>query len=323
MGVIVLGVRPSEQPIVLEEAEKVWFGLRMEWIGWNGSRFVLSNPQLGVFASPGEIEGFGPPEYFEWVQDSPATPGQYFRGAKAKPRSIFIPVAISHPGGSIAFEALYRRFFDTVKRDRYGTLRLTTPGGVIREIQARTTGKPPTYGLDPFRKGYHGYGWELVADDPYWSGNTIRQTFVSGSSVDFYTGGGDTLATISDGQSFGTAAVSNPGDIDAWPIWTVVGGATTTVTMGVGSELVSVPFAVAAGKALRINTDPRDRQAWYGDWDATTEQLTGTLTDRTADLGTSTQFARIPPGSEVALAVALGGTGSVRVDVTPLYERAF
>lgn len=324
MGVIVLGARRIETPIVTEGSDPVWFGLRLVWTGWNGSQFVLSNPNQGVFVAPGDVEGFGPPEYDEWIQDSPAIPGQYFRGARAMARQVFLPTVVSDPAGSLPFEDLHRRFWDTVRRDKYGTLRLVTPSGVIREIQLRSTGEPPAFARDPFKRGLHGFGWKLVADDPFWSGNPVEERFGAGTTDDFFeTSAGDTLFNISEGLSFSSASVTNPGDQDAWPVWTIIGGDTTTVTMGVGSTLVNVPFEVEVGKALQIDTNPRDRQAWYGDWDADAGMLTGTLTDRTSELGSTTDFAVVPPGENVTLDVGLGGSGEVWVSLIPLYERAW
>lgn len=322
MGVILLAVpRPPEIPTVIAEAEKIWFGLKVEWLGWDGSRWTLTNPAGGVFVTPGGVEGFGPPEYTEWVQNSPAVAGQFFRGVIAKPRQLFFPTAIYTDNGSVAWGQLQSAFFRSVKAGRYGTVRVTTPAGQVRTIQARSNSKPPTFNLDPFKTGFQGYGFSLVADQPYWVGQPIVAPFKSGAPADFFNGASKAPAfLISEGASFSSANVTNPGDEDAWPVWTLVGGAATSTTLGVGGSTISVPFTVAAGKALQIDTDPRVQTALYGDWDG--KALTGTITDRTVDLGT-VDFAPVPPGVEVPLSVALTGTGSVQVSITPLYEMAW
>lgn len=322
MGIILLAVRPEEIPVVLAEAEKIWFGLRVDWTGWDGSTWNLTDPARGTFVTPGGVEGFGPPEYEEWTQNSPAVAGQFFRGVQAKARQLFFPMAIYSDAGSQAWFELQSAFFKTIKPDRYGTVRVTTPGGQVRTIQARSNAKPTTFSLDPFKTGYQGYGMSLVADEPFWAGEAVRASFRSGASTDFFNGVSKAPNfVISEGATFSSARVTNPGDQDSWPVWTVVGGATTTVTLGVAGAGITVPFAVAAGKALQIDTDPRVQTALYGDWDATTGTLSGT-TDRTVDLG-SVDFAPIPPGVEVPLTVSLSGTGSVEVSFTPLYERAW
>lgn len=323
MGVILLAVRPVDVPVVLEEAAKTWFGLRVEWVGWDGSVWNLTDPARGTFVTPGGVEGFGPPEYTEWVQDSPAVAGQFFRGVQAKPRQLFFPMAIYSDAGSQAWFELQSAFFKTIKPDRYGTVRVTTPGGQTRTIQGRSNAKSTSFNLDPFRTGYQGYGLSLMADQPFWVGDVVSATFKSGASTDFFNGASKAPNfVISEGATFASAKVTNPGDQDSWPVWTVVGGATTTVTLGVNGSNVTVPFAVAAGKALQIDTDPRVQTAVYGDWDSVNKKLTGTLDDRTDELG-AVDFAPVPPGEEVPLTVALSGTGTVEVTLTPLYERAW
>lgn len=51
------------------------------------------------------------------------------------------------------------------------------------------------------------------------------------------------------------AKINNPGDVDAWPTWTIIGDS-TAAAVGVGTSVVEVPFVVPAGKALVVNTDP-------------------------------------------------------------------
>ena len=232
-------------------------------------------------------------------------------------------MAIYSDAGSQAWFELQTAFFKTIKPDRYGTVRVTTPGGQVRTIQARSNAKSTSFNLDPFKTGYQGYGMSLVADQPFWVGPKLGATFQSGASTDFFNGASKApVFVISQGASFASAKITNPGDQDSWPVWTVVGGATTTVTLGVNGSNVEVPFAVAAGKALQIDTDPRVQTALYGDWDPVGKKLTGTLTDRTIDLG-AVDFAPVPPGVEVPLTVSLSGTGTVEVSITPLYERAW
>lgn len=320
MGVIVLAVPPIEVPQVFEEAAKVWFGLKVEWLGWDGSRWTLTDPTQGVFVTPGGVEGFGPPEYTEWVQESPALAGQLFRGTNAKARQLFFPTAIYSDLGSLAWGKLQSAFFRSIKTDRYGTVRVTTPAGQTRTIQARSNAKPPTLNLDPFKTGFQGYGMSLIADQPFWAGESVSEVFNSGTTSDFFGGGGPPFL-IDPGFTFANARITNSGDVDAWPVWTVVGGAATSATLGVGGQTVTVPFTVAAGKALQIDTDPRVQEAVYGDWDPATNTLSNGV-DRTDELGAA-GFAPVPPGTDLPLAVTLSGTGSVRVSVTPLYEMAW
>jgi hypothetical protein len=58
--------------------------------------------------------------------------------------------------------------------------------------------------------------------------------------------------------------------------------------------------------------------AWFG---SGTVDI-ATATNRTSNLG-AVSFASVPPGANVPLSVALTGTGRVRIELTPLYRRAW
>lgn len=115
---------------------------------------------------------------------------------------------------------------------------------------------------------------------------------------------------IGSGQSIANATMSNPGDVAAWPVWTV-NGPFTSAEVGVDGRKVVVPFAMLAGESLTIDTAPSAQTA-----------IDHTGAERTASLGAA-DFAPIEPGESVALSLSLVGAGSISASLQPLHFRAW
>jgi hypothetical protein len=93
--------------------------------------------------------------------------------------------------------------------------------------------------------------------------------------------------------------------------------------MGVGDSVVEVPFTVADGKALVVDTDPRVQTAIEYDYTAGDPPTLTNPVDRTADLDGAVDFAAIPAGGTSPLNVSITGDGTVRIELVPLYWRAW
>ena len=289
-----------------------WIRSVLEWIGWDGSVWNLSDWRSGVFAMYDGIEGLSRPTHTDWIAPmSPAMHGQQFNGFVVDPRKIFLPVFIYSDASSDAFQELDAAFWATMKPNRPGTLRFTSTAGT-REIRARfRSDGGHSYIRDPHKAGWARYGIELIADDPFWTSESISQSWAQQEGRDFF-GGPNSKAPmfyIGSGSQLASATISNPGDVDAWPIWTVTGPADGP-RLGVGGRFVSAPFDVLEGQTLMINTDPTEQTAWLDGADVT--HLLGEYS-----------FAPIPPGEDRALGLSMSGAGSVHVMITPRHDRAW
>lgn len=149
-------------------------------------------------------------------------------------------------------------------------------------------------------------------------GAVVDMTGADGTGAMKYKG--MPIVRINSGSTLDTATMSNPGDVSAYPVWTVV-GPTTDVTVGVGGETINIPFPIPdATKAVQIDTDPVSGQvAWYGDWDEVTQTLSNKV-DRTKELG-AYAFVPIPSGADRELSLTMAGTGTVSAKLTELYRR--
>ncbi|MCO4256515.1 hypothetical protein [Pseudarthrobacter cellobiosi] len=304
----------------------LWVKTGMTWTGHDGTVWDLTDPNGGVCLLRDGVEGLHHPKFTQWVRKGPAVPGQVFTGAIAEERNVVLPLAVFEDASSKAWIEHDRRFWKSMHPRRQGTLTVSPGGtGAKRSIKLRYIPEDHAYDTDPATRRWAAYVALLVADQPFWTGTTVRAAWGAGGAQEFYETVGPQLVNIMTGHTMANAAVSNDGDEDAWPVWTVI-GPSTAAHAGVGADVVEVPFVVAAGKAVVIDTDPRVRTALECDYTPATGNTPALFTnpvDRTADLTGAVNWARIPAGQTSPVNISITGGGAMLVELTPLYWRAW
>lgn len=283
----------------------------MSWTGWDGSEWDLTNPSGGVFLTTKGVEGLGMPSHLAWVGESPAVHGQYYRGHVVEPRPVFWPAYLYSDKGTAEWLALDRAFWRSLQPGKHGQWTVETPGGGRRSLSCRFVDDGRhAYPYDPLFRGWAAYGVSLIADNPFWTGEPVRRTWSQGASTDFYGGAAKGPPFhISSGSQLSSATITNEGDLEAWPVWTIT-GPLTSVTVGVDGVTVQWTVALAAGDVLVIDTDPTVQSAWLNGVDVTDQ------------LGTA-DFTPIPPGEDRPLSLTMAGTGAVEASIAPRYYKAW
>lgn len=112
--------------------------------------------------------------------------------------------------------------------------------------------------------------------------------------------------------------MNNPGDVPAWPIWTVT-GPFKTFTLSVDGHKISWNYSGFNGKdfenstgKVRIDTRP----------DVQTAEVVPSGADRTVTLK-DIDFTPIAPGAEVEVGITIDGTGFATCELRPQYLRAW
>ncbi|GAA1436286.1 hypothetical protein GCM10009616_35700 [Microlunatus lacustris] len=283
----------------------------------------------GIFLMPG-VRGMNMPPIQHHRRKSASVAGSLWRGFTTDERDVFWPLEIYAHAGSQAWIDYNRSFWSTMRPDRTGVWSVTQPGdgsteGETRNLTLRFENDgDPAEDIAPELMGWAEYGITMKAEQPHWAGPPITRFWdQSGGLVNYYGGGpvdqpglGPPFVTTP-GRSMATARISNPGDVAGLPIWTITGPC-TTVQLGVGDRLISVPFGLQAGEWLRIDTARTDRRAMFG----TGIPMPGVGVNRTRDLGASTRFGEVPPGQSVPLSIAMDGAGRVDMQLIPLYYMA-
>jgi hypothetical protein len=302
---IVYAVPPTSPPAVASP----WVGVSMSWRGWDGSTWELTNSDSGVFLMSGGVEGLAMPAHQAWVGQSPAVHGQFYRGHVVEPRQVFWPLFLYSDVSSEEWVARDRAFWRSLHPGKHGMWLATVPGRGERTLSCRFADDGQhAFEMDPVFRGWAKYGVTLIADDPFWRGTPVRRSWAQSTAEGFY-GPGNPLFRISSGAQLGTATMTNSGDVEAWPQWTIT-GPLTSVTVGVDGRTIQWTVELVAGDVLVIDTDPAVQSAW----------LNGA--DVTAQLG-AVDFAPIPAGEDRTLSLQMTGTGTVEATITPRHYRAW
>lgn len=304
-------------------AQVDWSGINaMTWTGWDGSVWDLTGRSGGVSLQAG-ARGHGKPKADRFTSVSPALPGSTYRGHRVLEREVFWPLRLFSDAGSQAWMDYDRAFWNTMRRDRLGAWDVVQPNGQSRRLWLRfeDDGDPAPDTL-PSLIGWARYGITLVAEQPFWEGQVVGQPFTTAEPVDFFDADGSPDFHISSGSQVSTATITNPGDTDAYPIYTIESGITdpdtgvvtgSIASAGAGYNGNNVTFgAIASGQKRIVDTRP-DR--------LTVVNQSGA--DRWVDLDPGSQFdAPIPPGVQ-PLSLSIVGQGTITVSLQPLYERAW
>ncbi|WP_244516728.1 phage tail family protein [Arthrobacter alpinus] len=210
-----------------------------------------------------------------------------------------------------------------------GTWTIHLPGGARRTLDLRLVSSEDNLLFDSIKRGWAKYGITLLADRPYWLGETVKKSWgqedlrnydVSLQDRIDYGYASNVINYLSAGSTLGSAAVSNDGDIPTFPAWTAV-GPTTSVSFGVDGSRIKVPFGIPEGYAVQIDTDPVNGQVlWYGPWDGS---KIADPVDRTSELDPTSKFVAIPRGQDRKLSIVMTGTGTVLAEVQNKYRRAW
>jgi hypothetical protein len=307
-----------------------WRGVALSWTGWDGSEWELTNPASGLFLRPG-VRGLAMPGFERQSSSSPVVAGSRHRGTTVKDREVFWPLYLYSDEGSAAFVERDRAFWQSLDPDMEGTWAADLPDGSRRTLGLRLISADDNQSNDPVRRGWANYGITLLADQPYWIGETVTKSWGADDVRSFYITSEDRAAYgypaeaiyyLSPGGSLGSATFTNDGDVPAYPVWTVI-GATTAVSFGVDGKNIIVPFTIPAGYAVQLDTDPVNGQVlWYGQWDAVAKVIKSPV-DRTAELDPASAFAAIPRGQDRPLTISMTGAGVVIAEVRNKYRRAW
>jgi tail protein len=223
------------------------------WIDPEGTEHPLSSidPGLGWFTTFG-IGGWGARPY-EYVTDPLARGGDQVRFIHAQPARITWPLHVygeTHAGFVTRFRQLQRAFMLTVWKGQPGTLRVTRPDGTAREIDC--------FYEEGF-KGEPGEMWlfanpvlTLLAPDGYWrdkAATTETRGYQAGTS---FLG---PFLTVSTAQVLGNTTINNPGDVTAWPEWTITGPASVvTATNHTTNQSFTLTHTLLASQTITVTT---------------------------------------------------------------------
>jgi hypothetical protein len=226
-----------------------------------GTRWPMTDLTADWYTLADGVSGMGAAPY-TLTSDPHPRGGARLRHVQAQPRVIVWPVLVKgadHQQFTDNWRSLARAFTRTL-REGPGLLEVARPDGRVRQI--------PVY----YQDGWDGRGqtatgitWDsavltLWCEDPYWVDRlpvTVHRE--TGTLVDFLA----PYPSISSGQVLGATTVTNPGDVEVWPTWTITGPATriTFTREDTGERFIIDPSTIdvaelGAGETVVVSTDP-------------------------------------------------------------------
>ncbi len=262
-------------------------------------------------------KGFDAATYQVYADESPMVDGEIFRGARAEARDLVVPIYLRADTRE-EFLARKRELLSKLAPTRgLATLEVAEVDGSRRRIGCYFTGRGAEgdTGRGASGRTWVRYNLELRCPEPYWRGDPMHVEFTPPAVGSFFP---IFPLRLQGSQSFGSAEFVNPGDVTAYPIWTVVGPTSGLVTItrstpGASSRTLGLNLTLAVGQWVRIDTRP-DRLSIVDQGGA----------NRWPTLVDGASLWRIDPGTNV-VAVAVAGAGDatrVVLDAEPRFETA-
>lgn len=306
----------------------------MTWAA-KGLEFSLTNRRTGIHLMPG-VRGLGSTKTERHSSSSPAVAGSRYEGTSTLDREVFWPLRVWHNGGSIEWMERDRAFWATMDPEDTGVWTVVHPDGKHRSIRLRfVSDGDHTRDRNPLRLGWDTYGITLVAEQPFWEGDPVVKSWKNRTYEPFFEPTGPHLVNIAAGSDTFTARIDNPGDVESYATWFLDGGM-TDAAVGVGGVVVDVPFSIAAGECLVIESDPNLIGATL--YEISPEQMALPTEQRkkpsarivgvdlinpmdmSAALGEA-DFAPIPAGASIPLSLTITGSGAVEALLPTRYRR--
>lgn len=183
----------------------------------------------------------------------PTLDGGVWRGEKFQPRDIglsLITVASTPQAWWDESRALVRDFHGE------GILMVSHPDGGTRMLTARyVTGLESPEGGDPGAIPIGAFVVQLRAYDPWWYGPAVTRKFQLSTAAGWFSG---PPFSINPTELLGSGStVLNPGDVDAYPMWTVTGPCSSVSATAEDGSAWQVDIDLTAGEVITVDCDPR------------------------------------------------------------------
>lgn len=251
----------------------------------------------------------GMPPIDHITEEVPLQAGERLRFVKTKAREVGLPLLIQ-AADAAAVRNQWRtlqRTFDPTRGD--GHLQVTGPDGATRELICRyRSGLEGAEGTNDAGLQWQEFTIFLRAHDPYFYASLpITQVFTQASATPFFPffplhlGSSQVLADV---------AVTNPGDVEAWPIWVINGPATQIVLRKLASGSV-------AEQSLTLNTTLLSTDTVTIDTRPGQKTVLGPASANLyGSLAAGSRLWALPTGTSTIRVELSGATGASKVTLT-------
>lgn len=247
------------------------------------------------------------------TMDEGAGDGEIHRNTRRGGRLIDLPIAMQ--GANRAELKAMMRQLTRCLQDHDGPARLyyvdPEDGEELFTYVHYAGGGDHTYGVDTNMRTFVSWTLSLRSTSAYWTSTEALNFSLSTANAErgLLKNAPLTQLQLASSSAIGTFVVTNPGDVDAYPVWTIRGpGDSFTATRYDGQSF--------SYEAAITNADP-----------VTIDTLTGDVLDLSGDsmygnMGTAPKLFSIPPGESTIDIVMTGtdATSLVSLYFSPRYE---
>lgn len=316
-------------PPVIPQELNPYLPKQVVWTASDGVTSInLTNRPGGYFTLTGR-QGFGPVDAL-MTTDTMWDGSGLVRNTRAQPRLMTVPLMIEgKPVTGLDYLTLYRALTATFRHPVNSTTDLPTPGRITVSLPDGTTRSIAAYyqgGGSPVEDTFDdtAIGWSMLpnlqflAPVPTWEGDTQVQTWELAPD----DGGVPPMPPVLLGSTtlLGTTTFQNLGDSDAYPVWTITGPGTPTITNTDTGDSIAFTEAIDDGDTVVVDCRPVSIAPATG--------LTATQQDDTdwwPMLQDFPDLFTLPPGlSHLDLAMASSGPdSSITLSVTTRWQGAW
>jgi Phage tail protein len=226
-----------------------------QWIDAAGAVHTLSDPgSVGVLLG---AKGLLMPGIALIEVETPFLDGSRITGVRMPARDIELPVLLEAADVMVLRTQLRAMagWLDPHRGD--GTLRVTAPDGSQRDLTCRYAGGLESATDDVAQAGPNWWvvALTLRAADPYFYATVpTTNVFTTAAPVPFFP---FFPLRLSESSVISSARPNNAGDVEAWPVWTVTGPA-TSLTLGntTTGDSLSLTLTLGVGDRVVIDTRP-------------------------------------------------------------------
>jgi hypothetical protein len=290
-------------------------GRELVWIPPDGSEFRLTDAGNGYRVTKG-VSGLLAPPVQLTMDDTPLEDGGFVTDVYAPPRTGVIPVLILATDRD-TYRQRAKALVAAMSRGRECALELRQADGQRRRITAWYNG-----GLEGLEdKDTGGETWyrcviRVLCPDPFWFDPTpITLTYEFSGGDEPFLGDPFLPFELTPGEILGATTIHNPGDVRAYPVWTITPPADEVTLADTDHDLsITIAAEVPTGETLTVVTRTRYTDVRLSDGTDYWGEITGS----------SPAFWPLEPGTTaVNLALTGAAAGSkVEVAFNPRYETA-
>jgi hypothetical protein len=236
--------------------------LQIDYIDPDGNDWDLSDPSMAkgyACSAINGIEGLATSMQTIPLLDGTSVTSLYL----PQPGTINLAILVGRPASGL--EDDYYALLDGVARAFYnrrdelpapGYIQIQRPDGTTRKIAVYTTSglNTPEVGVS----NHTIYSFSLQTPDPYWQDLTPQQMSFAISSA---TGILPLLPIQLTGTVIGNVSVTNGGNAQAWPVWTITGPGTPVMKNLRTGRQWSLASPIPSGNVVQVTTKPGTQMA--------------------------------------------------------------